>query len=100
MTWSDMTWTRWLELFFAVTMIIGLVGFFLTRRTTDADGRPRTKGMGVRAIQFAVIIILSPSVVILSLEGIIQNQVIVGLFSAILGFAAGLKLRSEKDDAD
>ena len=52
-------------------------------------------GVGVRAIQFAAIVVIAPGIIVLALEGLIDKQVIIALVSATLGYAAGLRIKGD-----
>ena len=71
-----------IELAMALVMLVGIVGLAVNRIRTD-------KGIGVRAIQFAGIVMLPPVVVILALEGIMDHSAAGTLVGALTGYLFG-----------
>lgn len=46
----------------------------------------RKKGIGIRVIQCLCVILLIPSVLILSLEGLLSSEIVSTLFAAVVGY--------------
>ena len=68
-----------LELGAGIAMIIGTIGVLVLR---FKDG----KGIGVRIIQFLAVILLIPTIFILSLENILNTQTVSALLGAMIGY--------------
>ena len=68
-----------IELALIVFMTIGLIGIFQNRIKTG-------KGIGKRIIQFTGLLIIIPSIILLTLEGIIKAEILGTLFGAIIGY--------------
>ena len=68
-----------IELLAAGIMVAGLIGIFIERLITK-------RGIGVRVIQFLAVTLIIPSILILSLEGILEAQASATLFGTIVGY--------------
>ena len=68
-----------IELLVASIMVAGLIGIFIERLITK-------RGIGVRVIQFLAVTLIIPSILILSLEGILEAQASATLFGTIVGY--------------
>lgn len=68
-----------IELLAASIMVAGLIGIFIERLITK-------RGIGVRVIQFLAVTLIIPSILILSLEGILEAQASATLFGTIVGY--------------
>ena len=82
-----------IEIVASVVMLVGVTGLVVNRIKTD-------KGVGVRAIQFAGIVMLPPVVLILALEGIMEHSAAGTLVGALAGYLFGefAKRPPDKDD--
>ena len=63
----------------ALIMVGGLWAIFAERRRSN-------RGIGVRVIQLAVVVILLPSILILALEKVLEPQATATLLGAIVGY--------------
>ena len=68
-----------LEIAAAIIMVGGLLGVFVERFKSQ-------RGIGVRTIQFLAVIFLVPTILILALEGAIDNSTVAALIGAIVGY--------------
>jgi hypothetical protein len=62
-----------------LVMLGGIVGIFYERTSTG-------RGIGVRVIQLATVLLVMPIILILALEGILDNQTTAALIGAIVGY--------------
>jgi F0F1-type ATP synthase assembly protein I len=62
-----------------IIMVGGLLGIFIERATTK-------RGIGVRVIQLATVMLVIPAIIILSLESILSEQTTGTLVGAIVGY--------------
>jgi hypothetical protein len=68
-----------IELVLAGLMVIGTLGVMIHRFKTGM-------GLGARAIQFIAVVLIVPSIVILSLEKVLSPETTATLFGAITGY--------------
>ena len=74
-----MTVGKWVELVLAATMFVSMTGLIANRLVSQ-------KGIGQRAIQFAVASAIAPLVGILALAHQLDNEAVVALISAVVGY--------------
>lgn len=67
------------EIVACVVMIAGLLGVFIERYRTK-------RGIGVRVIQFLTVTLVLPTILILSLEGVLNGQTTATLIGAVVGY--------------
>ena len=67
------------ELIAAALMVLGVIGVLLNRLQQD-------KGLGLRAIQFAALVLIVPALLILALEKVLNSETTATLFGAITGY--------------
>ena len=73
-------WVRiGIEVVAGLVMLGGIAGIFWERKTTG-------RGIGVRIIQLATVLLVMPIILILALEGILENQTTAALIGAIVGY--------------
>ncbi len=60
-------------------MVLGVIGIFLERALTK-------RGIGVRIIQFATVVLVFPIILILALEGILESQTVGALVGTVIGY--------------
>ena len=60
-------------------MVIGVIGIFIERARTK-------RGIGVRVIQFATVLLVLPIVLVLAVERILESQTVATLIGAIVGY--------------
>ena len=76
MVWE---WKYLLEGAAVLVMLGGVVGIFWERIRGD-------RGIGVRIIQFLTVILLIPTLLILALEGLLEQQTVATLLGAVVGY--------------
>ena len=79
----------WIEIAAAAVMVLGVAGLGINRFHVK-------RGYGVRAIQFAGVVILPPIILILALEGILQGSSVEVLVGALVGFFFNELTKREK----
>lgn len=62
-----------------VVMLGGLWGIFSERKRTG-------RGIGVRIIQFATVVLVLPTILILALQGVLETQTTAALIGAVVGY--------------
>ncbi|MEN8107353.1 MAG: hypothetical protein ABFS22_05030 [Pseudomonadota bacterium] len=62
-----------------LVMLGGIAGIFWERITTR-------RGIGVRIIQLSTVLLVMPTILILALEGILENQTTAALIGTIVGY--------------
>ena len=70
---------QWIEIIAAAAIPVAVAGAVLERVTIK-------RGIGVRTIQFIGISTISPLVLILGLEGILEKSAIAALLGALVGY--------------
>ena len=60
-------------------MVVGVAGIFIERIW-------RNRGIGVRVIQFLTVILVVPTILILSLEDVLNTQTTATLLGAVMGY--------------
>jgi hypothetical protein len=68
-----------IELICAGLMVVGILGVMIHRFKTGM-------GLGARVIQFVAVVLIVPSIVILSLERVLTPETTATLFGAITGY--------------
>ena len=81
-----------IEVAAAAVMVLGVGGAVYNRIKLN-------KGIGVRVIQFAGVVILPPLILILALEGILQGSVVGALVGALVGFFFNELTKREKPES-
>jgi hypothetical protein len=79
----------WIELAMAVVMIFALVITSINRQKTgrlSSDGKPLTRGLGARQIQFICVSFIIPTISILALERILDGATVGTLFGGLIGY--------------
>ena len=76
---KDLRVSDLIELCSALIMTLGLIGVFLDRIITR-------KGLGARVIQLLAIILLVPSILILSLEKVLTSEAVAALIGGLAGY--------------
>ena len=66
--------------------IAGIAIFTLIAVLWDRHRHTPPKGIGVRVIQFYTVVVLIPSIGILTLAGVVDRQVAATLFGTIVGY--------------
>lgn len=84
-----MTTKEVIELIAAAAMLFGLMGALYIRLKLR-------KGIGLRAIQFTAVILLIPTVLILSLEGVLASETVAALLGAVAGYVLSSLGEDEK----
>ena len=79
-----MTYIHWIEIIAALTMLATVIGIGINRCLKNADGK--VKGIGVRVIQYMAMGAIIPTVLILSLEGVLDGSATAALLGAIAGY--------------
>ncbi len=69
----------WIEGVALLIMVLGVIGIFLERALTK-------RGIGVRIIQFATVVLVFPIILILALEGILESQTVGALVGTVVGY--------------
>ncbi len=69
----------WIEGVALLIMVLGVIGIFLERALTK-------RGIGVRIIQFATVVLVFPIILILALEGILESQTVGALVGTVIGY--------------
>jgi len=73
-------WVRiGIEIVAGLVMLGGIAGIFWERTTTG-------RGIGVRVIQLATVLLVMPIILILALEGILEDQTTAALIGAVIGY--------------
>lgn len=72
-----MTATEWVEVIASLTMAIGVLAILLSRVK---------RGIGIRVVQFAAVILMLPTILILALEDVLSTEVTGTLLGAIAGY--------------
>ncbi len=82
-------------------MFLGLILFFHNR--LKSGEQDKTKGLGLRGIQFTTLILALPIVLILALESIISGETAVALVGTVTGYTlssiANTGKKSSKDES-
>lgn len=60
-------------------MVGGIIGIFIERARTK-------RGVGVRIIQLATVLLVLPVILILALNGILENQTTAALLGTVVGY--------------
>ncbi|HDZ45392.1 hypothetical protein LCGC14_0193170 [marine sediment metagenome] len=60
-------------------MVGGIIGIFIERARTK-------RGVGVRVIQLATVLLVLPVILILALEGVLENQTTAALLGTVVGY--------------
>ena len=60
-------------------MLGGIIGIFVERSRTK-------RGIGVRVIQLATVLLVLPVILILALEGVLENQTTAALLGTVVGY--------------
>ena len=60
-------------------MVGGVIGIFVERARTR-------RGIGVRIIQLATVLLVLPVILILALEGVLENQTTAALLGTVVGY--------------
>ena len=89
MDFSDLK--TWVVLIFSLIPIIGILLAFANRRRTN-------KGIGKRFIQLVSVILILPIIVVLSIYGVIENQLLGGLLGTIIGYTLSDLAKEDKED--
>ncbi len=74
-----MTTKEFIEISMAIIMAISILGIFIRSLI-------QKKGIGARAIQFVCICFLIPSIIILSIEGILKGETVATLIGGLAGY--------------
>ena len=84
----------WIEVVALTIMVGGVIGIFIERARTK-------RGIGVRIIQFATVLLVLPAILILAVERILESQTVATLIGAIVGYIlSGIgKDESRKQDS-
>ena len=70
---------HWIEGVALFIMVVGVIGIFVERGHTG-------RGIGVRIIQFATVVLVFPIILILALEDILEPQTVGALVGAVIGY--------------
>lgn len=73
-----------IEIIAALTMVVTAVGIGINRCLKNKEGK--VKGIGVRVIQYMAMGTIIPTILILSLEGILDGSATAALLGAIAGY--------------
>jgi hypothetical protein len=77
---GPLTWLRiGIEVAAGLIMIGGIAGILWERKATG-------RGIGVRVIQLATVLLVMPIILILALEGVLENQTTAALIGTIVGY--------------
>lgn len=71
--------TYWIEGTALAIMMLGVIGIFVERARTK-------RGIGVRVIQFATVVLVLPTILILAIEGVLEPQTVGALVGAVIGY--------------
>jgi len=74
-----MTTKEWIEILMAVIMALVLIGILLRALILK-------KGIGARVIQFTCISFLIPTIIILSMEGVLIGETVGTLLGGVAGY--------------
>lgn len=74
------TWKEIIELVATSVMPLGILGLLWNRYYLQ-------RGIGKRSIQFAVVTLVLPSILILAMEGILNTDVVATLLGTIVGYS-------------
>ena len=77
---EPLLWLRiGIEVAAGLVMIGGIAGILWERKTSG-------RGFGVRVIQMATVLLVMPMILILALEGVLENQTTATLIGTIVGY--------------
>ena len=77
----------------AITMLLGVAGVILNRQKVK-------RGLGVRSIQFTAVILVIPTILILSLEEVISGEIVGTLLGALIGYLLSSISNYDKSEKD
>jgi hypothetical protein len=78
--------TSWLQFGGLLVILIGLIGGLHNRHHQE-------KGIGIRLIQWTLVVLALPILFILGLEGVISSESITALFGTVIGYVlAGISV--------
>lgn len=68
-----------IEVVASIIMIVGILSIFSERKRTG-------RGIGVRIIQLATVVLVLPIILILALEDVLETQTTAALIGAVVGY--------------
>jgi len=81
-----------IEIVAGLIMLIGVIGILVERNRTK-------RGIGVRVIQFSTVLLVLPAILILALEGVLENQTTSALIGTIVGYVLSGIGKDEKNNS-
>ena len=82
---------NWIEIVSLCFMGIGILGLFAERIIHD-------RSLGIRSIQFMTVLFIFPTILILSVEEILNTQTVATLLGALIGYLLSGISKDEKAD--
>jgi amino acid permease len=101
MSVCDIDYPMLIQVIFALTALLGIYLGFRNRITKESEnGASKTtkKGIGKRFIQFVALMLIVPAIVILSMQGIMDKQLMGGLLGTIVGYTLSDLFKDSKED--